>query len=165
MIAKIDAKLPLPPKCLKFLGHNHRTFLTQNFEGKFFKTLTLEFWYLLSLCVIFRQNGNRWPIVELFPVKNSNVESENCMDSISRLAIVKQPCQTELVFLGHMCVFIRIHLCILLSKYVSILWAWVSTDATGAWHPLKFWTSPPAPADIEVLNNNWHPQRSLELCM
>ena len=35
--------------------------------------------------------------------------------------------------------------------------AWVST---GAWHPPKFWTSPLAPADFEVLNTNWHPQSS-----
>ena len=83
------------------IGH----FLTRNSRGQIFKTLTLEFWYLLSLCVIFRQNGNRWPIVELFPVKNSNVESENCLDSMSRLAIVKQPCQTEPGFLGHMCIY------------------------------------------------------------
>ena len=82
------------------IGH----FLTRNLRGQIYKTLTLEFWYLLSLCVIFRQNGNRWPIVELFPVKNSNVESENCSDSMSRLAIVKQPCQTEHCFLGHMCI-------------------------------------------------------------
>ena len=38
--------------------------------------------------------------------------------------------------------------------------AWVSTGAAGAWHPPKFWTSPLAPADFEVLNNNWHPQSS-----
>ena len=36
--------------------------------------------------------------------------------------------------------------------------AWVSTGAAGAWHPPKFWTSPLAPADFEVLNTNWHPQ-------
>ena len=84
------------------IGH----FLTRNFRTQIFETLTtLEFWYLLSLCIIFRQNGNRWPIVELFPVKNSNVESENCADSMSRLAIVKQPCQTELGFLGYMCIY------------------------------------------------------------
>ena len=28
----------------------------------------------------------------------------------------------------------------------------------GAWHPPKFWTSPLAPADFEVLNTKWHPQ-------
>ena len=38
--------------------------------------------------------------------------------------------------------------------------AWVSTGAAGAWHPPKFWTSPLAPADFEVLNTNWHPQSS-----
>ena len=38
--------------------------------------------------------------------------------------------------------------------------AWVSTGATGAWHPPKLWTSPPASADFEVLNTNWHPQSS-----
>ena len=38
--------------------------------------------------------------------------------------------------------------------------AWVSTGATGAWHLPKFWTSPLAPADLEVLNTNWHPQSS-----
>jgi hypothetical protein len=38
--------------------------------------------------------------------------------------------------------------------------AWVSTGATGARHPLKFWTSPPAPADFEVLNTTWNPQSS-----
>ena len=41
--------------------------------------------------------------------------------------------------------------------------AWVSTGAVGAagaWHPPKFWTSPLAPADFEVLNTNWHPQSS-----
>jgi hypothetical protein len=37
--------------------------------------------------------------------------------------------------------------------------AWVSTGATGAWHPPKFWTSPPAPADFEVLNTT----RSIQL--
>ena len=36
----------------------------------------------------------------------------------------------------------------------------VSTGAAGAWHPPKFWTSPLAPADFEVLNTNWHPQSS-----
>ena len=38
--------------------------------------------------------------------------------------------------------------------------AWVSTGAAGAWHPLKFWTSPLAPAGFVVLNTNWHPQSS-----
>ena len=38
--------------------------------------------------------------------------------------------------------------------------AWVSTGAAGARHPPKFWTSPLAPADFEVLNTNWHPQSS-----
>ena len=38
--------------------------------------------------------------------------------------------------------------------------AWVSTGDTGAWHPPKFWTSPPAPADFEALNTEWHPQSS-----
>ena len=31
MFAKIDAKLSLPPKCLKFLGHNHRTLFDPKF--------------------------------------------------------------------------------------------------------------------------------------
>ena len=30
----------------------------------------------------------------------------------------------------------------------------ISTGATGAWHPPKFWTSPPAPVELEVLNTN-----------
>ena len=30
--------------------------------------------------------------------------------------------------------------------------------AAGAWHLPKFWTSPLAPADFEVLDTNWHPQ-------
>ena len=30
----------------------------------------------------------------------------------------------------------------------------------GAWHPPKFWSSPPAPADFEVLYANCHPQSS-----
>jgi hypothetical protein len=38
--------------------------------------------------------------------------------------------------------------------------AWVSMGATGAWHLPKFWKSPPAPADFEVLNTNWHPRSS-----
>jgi len=38
--------------------------------------------------------------------------------------------------------------------------AWVSTGAVGACHPPTFWTSPLAPAGIEVLNTNWHPQSS-----
>ena len=36
--------------------------------------------------------------------------------------------------------------------------AWVSTDAADAWR--KFWTSPLAPADFEVLKSNWHPKSS-----
>ena len=38
--------------------------------------------------------------------------------------------------------------------------AWVSMGATGAWHPSKIWTLPLAPADLEVLNTDWHPQSS-----
>ena len=69
------------------------------------------------------------------------------------------------VFWG-ICVYLLGYTCVFYCPYyVSILWAWVSTDATGAWHPSKFWTSPPTPADFEVLNNNWHPQPSLELHM
>ena len=30
--------------------------------------------------------------------------------------------------------------------------------ATGVWHPPKFWTSPLAPTDFEVLNTKWHLQ-------
>ena len=40
---------------------------------------------------------------------------------------------------------------------IAINRAWVST---GAWHPPKFRTSPPAPTDFKVLNTNWHPQSS-----
>ena len=41
--------------------------------------------------------------------------------------------------------------------FTTFIRAWVSTGATGA---PKFWTSPPAPAEFEVLNTNWHPQNS-----
>ena len=103
MFAKIDAKTIFTAKMFwNFSDTIIEHFLTRNIHGQIYKILTLKFEDLLSIYIIFRQNGNRWPIVELFPVKNSNVESENCLDSMSRLAIVKQPCQIEQGFLGHM---------------------------------------------------------------
>ena len=38
--------------------------------------------------------------------------------------------------------------------------AWVSTGATGAWNPPKFWTSPLAPADFGFLILTGTPQSS-----
>ena len=45
----------------------------------------------------------------------------------------------------------------------SIHRAWVSTGSVGAWYPPKFWTSPLAPADFDVLNSNWRPQSSFNV--
>ena len=46
-------------------------------------------------------------------------------------------------------------------SYVFQSRAWVSMGDAGARHPPKFWTSPMAPTDFEVLYTNGHPQSSI----